>query len=68
MNDPDLVNLWGEQNEPTPVTVRATDYVYEGWLVAVFTKRRGPQVRAVVEDANGRLFIHNAGQLRRGHA
>lgn len=44
------------------VLVKASDYSYEGWLVAVFNKRRH-QLRCVVEDDNGRLFIHNAGQL-----
>lgn len=46
------------------VTVIASDYYYEGWLVTVFNKRRKSQVRCVVEDDNGRLFIHNASQLR----
>lgn len=44
------------------VIVKASDYSYEGWLVSVFNKRRH-QVRCVVEDDNGRLFIHNAAQL-----
>ena len=45
-----------------PVTVTGGDYVYGGYLVAVFSKRKGG-VRVVVEDGNGRLFIHNPGQL-----
>jgi hypothetical protein len=45
------------------VRVKATDYEYEGWLVTAFGKRRPTQVRCVVEDDNGRLFIHNASQL-----
>ena len=45
-----------------PVTVKASDYSYDGWLVSVFPKR-SHQLRCVVEDANGRLFIHNASQL-----
>lgn len=52
----------GANGEPVPVRVTASDYAYDGWLVAVFQKRRGG-CRAVVEDENGRLFIHNAGQL-----
>jgi hypothetical protein len=44
------------------VHVTASDYAYDGWLVAVFLKRRGER-RCVVEDSNGRLFIHNASQL-----
>jgi hypothetical protein len=44
------------------ITVRGGDYSYEGYIVAVFLKRRGG-VRYVVEDDNGRLFIHNAKQV-----
>jgi hypothetical protein len=44
------------------VLVVAADYSYEGEVVTVFSKRRG-QMRCVVEDDNGRLFIHNSGQL-----
>ena len=51
--------------EDRPVTVTAGDYAYHGWLVDVFKKRRGA-VRCNVEDENGRLFIHNAGQITRG--
>lgn len=46
------------------VRVQATDYAYEGWLVSVFRKR-SDATRCVVEDDNGRLFIHNAGQIER---
>lgn len=47
-----------------PVTVRGGDYSYEGEVVAVFRKRRGNhEVRLVVEDENGRLFIHNSNQV-----
>lgn len=45
-----------------PVRVTANDYSYDGWLVSVFPKR-SRQLRCVVEDANGRLFVHNAAQL-----
>lgn len=48
-----------------PVTVTAGDYAYQGWLVDIFRKR-SCKLRCIVEDANGRLFIHNAGQLTRG--
>ena len=47
---------------PLPVRVVASDYQYDGWIVIGFAKRNG-KIRAVVEDPNGRLFIHNAGQL-----
>lgn len=50
--------------EGDPVTVTANDYSYDGWLVAKFKKRSG-HLRCVVEDANGRLFIHNFLQLAR---
>ncbi len=47
------------------VTVTANDYSYDGWLVAVFAKHRNfpQQIRCVVEDDNGRCFIHNARQV-----
>jgi len=45
------------------VLVKANDYSYEGWLVIAFSKRRKTQLRCVVEDENGRLFIHNPSQL-----
>ena len=45
-----------------PVTVHGGDYKYEGWLVSHFFKRSGA-VRFVVEDCNGRLFIHSASQI-----
>lgn len=48
------------------VKVVANDYTYNGWLRIVFQKRKGLW-RCVVEDANGRLFIHNSSQLRHGH-
>lgn len=44
------------------VTVKGGDYEYAGTLVSHFHKLRGG-IRYVVEDANGRLFIHNAKQL-----
>lgn len=44
------------------VIVTAKDYAYEGAIVSVFPKRKGA-VRCVVEDDNGRLFIHNAEQI-----
>jgi len=47
------------------VRVEASDYNYEGWLVAAFPKRKSGAIRCVVEDEHGRLFIHNPGQLTR---
>lgn len=44
------------------VHVVASDYSYDGWLMSAFPKRSG-EWRCVVEDSNGRLFIHNARQL-----
>ena len=44
------------------IHVTGGDYSYDGWLVAAFTKTKGG-VRYVVEDVNGRLFIHNAKQI-----
>ncbi len=45
-----------------PVTVTASDYAYDGFVVSKFDKLSG-QTRYVVEDDRGRLFIHNAKQL-----
>lgn len=47
---------------PVAVCVTANDYSYEGWLVSAFAKRSGAW-RCVVEDANGRLFVHNSTHL-----
>ncbi len=47
---------------PARVTVTGGDYTYEGDIVSTFIKKRGG-VRYVVEDDNGRLFIHNAKQV-----
>lgn len=44
------------------VRVTGGDYVYDGWLIAVYQKRSG-QVRCNVEDVTKRIFVHNAGQL-----
>ena len=44
------------------VTIQGGDYRYEGWIVSTFSKRSG-ETRIVVEDSNGRLFIHNPRQV-----
>jgi predicted HAD superfamily Cof-like phosphohydrolase len=44
------------------VHVKANDYEYMGHLVSMF-KKKGGEVRCVVEDEHGRLFIHNPSQL-----
>ncbi len=44
------------------VRVKAKDYSYYGVLATIFRKQSGA-VRCVVEDAHGRLFIHNSWQL-----
>lgn len=66
MTDEELFELDAEPQWQR-VLVTASDYSYEGWLVSVFQKRRGSQsakvIRCVVEDENGRLFIHGAEQL-----
>jgi hypothetical protein len=36
----------------------------DGWLVSAFRTHRSRAWRCVVEDDNGRLFIHNSGNLR----
>lgn len=48
-----------------PVRVTAGDYAYDGWLSMIGKKRNGGVIRCVVEDENGRLFIHNSGQIDR---
>jgi len=60
MTDDEMLTL--VLNGCIPVHVKANDYEYDGWLVSAFAKRRGGW-RCVVEDINGRLFIHNAAQL-----
>jgi hypothetical protein len=44
------------------VCVKAKDYSYYGEVVGMAVKRSG-LVRFVVEDENGRLFIHSAENL-----
>lgn len=44
------------------VRVVGGDYTYTGWIDSIFKKRKG-LIRYVVEDSNGRLFIHNDTQL-----
>jgi len=58
MTDQELWSL----SSCTPILVVAKDYSYTGYIVTVFKKIGGAQ-RCVVEDDNGRLFIHNASQL-----
>lgn len=60
--DDALMQELASQDEPQAVRVTAGDYAYDGWLIMCGQKRGGAW-RCVVEDANGRLFIHNAGQL-----
>jgi len=64
VTDADLLALHDNSDDPPQVNVRATDYSYDGWLMSVFTKRSGA-MRCVVEDEYGRLFVHNANQIRR---
>ena len=64
MTDDELLAIDAEP-QWVQVEVAGGDYRYWGWVVSVFSKRRKGQVRCVVEDSNGRLFIHNAGQLTR---
>jgi hypothetical protein len=44
------------------VLVKAKDYSYCGILAVLFYKKSG-ELRCVVEDYNGRLFIHNMNQI-----
>lgn len=52
-----------EKRPNDPLVIRGGDYIYGGWLVSTFRKRHKGVWRCVVEDMNGRLFIHNASQL-----
>ncbi len=63
MTPGDLLKLFATSDEPQEVTVIATDYRYDGWLMMVGPKRSGA-IRCVVEDPLGRLFIHNPSQIR----
>lgn len=57
--------LPGYKNElPLSVRVFGSDYCYDGFIVSIFRKKQGAW-RCVVEDSNGRLFIHNAKQVQR---
>lgn len=62
MTENELLLANNREEGGAPVTVKAADYSYDGWLVSVFPKR-SMQMRCVLEDANGRLFIHNARQI-----
>ena len=62
MTDREMILLHKSSSDPAHVRVIANDYSYDGWLVSIFFKCKGA-LRCVVEDDNGRLFIHNAGQL-----
>jgi len=63
VNNADLFDLFNDTQRPIAVTVTASDYRYDGYLVSVFEKVGG-EVRCVVEDDCRRLFIHNALQIR----
>jgi len=58
MTDQEILDI----NKFTRVFVKASDYQYFGWIVCAGKKRSG-KVRVVVEDDNGRWFIHNPSQL-----
>lgn len=45
------------------VRVTAGDYSYDGYIASVFLKVKSGAARCVVEDDNGRLFIHSPAQL-----
>jgi hypothetical protein len=51
-----------EVTPPVRLTVHGNDYSYDGWVQGIIIKRSGA-IRYVVEDDNGRLFIHNAKQI-----
>ena len=59
----ELIAACRSSKDPPHVFVIASDYAYEGWISCFLFKRTG-EVRFVVEDSCGRLFIHNAKQLK----
>jgi hypothetical protein len=63
MNDKDMKHLLDDPM-PIPVTVKASDYCYDGWAVFGGEKRSGA-FRVVIEDDYGRLFIHNSLEVRK---
>lgn len=65
MTDSELIELVNREYHPR-VTVKGGDYSYEGNVVSTFQKR-SLALRCVVEDDNGRLFIHNAGNIEHVH-
>jgi hypothetical protein len=70
MNPLDLHDLYHahDVDDPAPVTVIASDYRYDGWLIMLGYKRRSRALRCAVEDEYGRIFIHNASQIRKRDA
>lgn len=66
MTPPDLLALFEAHDidDPPAVTVTSADYKYDGWVIMVGYKKRSRALRCAVEDEHGRIFIHNATQLR----
>ena len=48
---------------PIPVTVKATDYAYDGWLIGGGEKRHG-EFRVMVEDSFGRVVVCDCNKVR----
>src|SRR6185436_15897595 len=48
---------------PIPVTVKATDYAYDGWLIGGGEKRHG-EFRVMVEDGFGRVAVCDCNKVR----
>jgi hypothetical protein len=63
VNDLQMQRWFGHRSDEA-VMVVGRDYVYHGWIVAVFHKRKEKGGwRCVVEDKHGRLFIQSSHEL-----
>jgi hypothetical protein len=65
MTENDIKRLLGyEPFDPVPITVRTTDYAYDGWIVG-WGERKNRRFHVMVEDEFGRLNIHPAAVVRK---
>lgn len=61
MTDHEVLDLMIDHRHP-PVRARGIGFEYDGWVIATAIKRSGG-LRVIVEDGDGRIFIHNANEL-----
>jgi len=61
-DDPKVIHKHPIITEEIPISVKSSDYNYDGRLAGLAIKKSGA-VRYIVEDENRRLFIHNHLQI-----